>query len=72
MFSLGRFDENTQNGGELESLVEGRSYTVTLNKNMLGCLGSGRGGTKDELLGGTVDEKRKIWETNSVQYSLRI
>ncbi|KAM3081733.1 hypothetical protein ACMFMG_005180 [Clarireedia jacksonii] len=64
-FSLDPFDSRTSNGGELESLEVGRKYRVSLNKCFLAGFGKWRRGTKAELLKGTKQEKRKIWDFES-------
>jgi hypothetical protein len=64
-FSLDPFDPKTSNGGELESLEKERAYRVSLNKHFLGGFSKWRRGTKAELLKGTKQEKRKIWDSES-------
>ena len=70
VFSVDPFDSKGKNAGELDLLEEDRSYKVKLNKDMLRCFGKWKKGTKAELLKGTKDDKRKIWESENDSISL--
>jgi hypothetical protein len=45
----------------LESLKEGSTYKVDLDKNLPGSFGTWMKGRKVELLKGSVEEKKKRW-----------
>lgn len=66
MFLLEKKDEGTGNGGELEALESGRTYTVNIGKELIqtGFITWLRG-TKEELLAGGIEEKKARWNVNN-------
>ncbi|KAF5853096.1 hypothetical protein GGP41_001625 [Bipolaris sorokiniana] len=71
-FWLEKLDKETSNGGELEELESGQSYTGKGSKILLGAFSKWRRGTKEELLVGEEKDKEARWRASSEQMLLDI
>lgn len=71
-FWLEKFNKETSNGGELEALESGQSYTAEVSKTLLGAFSMWRRGTKQELLAGEEKDKEERWRRSSGEKLLEV
>jgi hypothetical protein len=57
--------EKNNMDNELSDLDAGRTYTVSLSRELTPCFSSGRWGRKEELLAGSEKEKIKRWKSGN-------
>lgn len=68
-FWLDKEDPATAQGGELGCLGAGKEYKVQASEDLLEAFSKWRRGSKEELLAGRLEEKKKRWKAGSGEVS---